>query len=93
MASIECSVCTTPAGCSETKHAVGWEGSRRLFLLDRYACRVGEALSTSPASVRVTAEQIDKEISRFTHILVDVATTGPYLASFIRGGKVERMNK
>ena len=71
VASIECSVCTSPAGCSETKHVVDWEGSRRLSLLECCACRVGKTLSPSPDSVTVTAEQLDKEISRFT--LVDVA--------------------
>ena len=28
VASIECSVCTSPAGCNETKHVVNWEGSK-----------------------------------------------------------------
>ena len=46
VASNKCSICMSPAGCIETKYdiVVDWEGSRRLSLLDSYACKCGEVL-------------------------------------------------
>ena len=49
VASIKCSVHASPVGCSETKHDVDWDGSKRLSLLDSYVYKVGKVLSTSPA--------------------------------------------